>query len=229
MARFLPPDGANGRHGVPVAREMPGRQDDPPRPGPRRSTVEPLTRATANLTPSPPLPGVVERTVAFRTPWFDVVRKTLAGAPDDEGYYAVRPGNYVAVLGLTVDGDVMLVRQYRPVVEAFTVELPSGHVDAGETPEESARREFREETGYAVGRLELLGVLRTDCGRLDNTMWCYLGTDCAPTGEPAEDGVEPLRRSPADLLADVRGGAFDCALHLAVLSLAITSGRLAAC
>ncbi|KAL8790968.1 MAG: hypothetical protein Q9195_006113 [Heterodermia aff. obscurata] len=46
----------------------------------------------------------------------------------------------------------ILVLQYRPPVDATTVEWPAGLINAGETPEEAAVRELREETGY-VGRV----------------------------------------------------------------------------
>ena len=43
----------------------------------------------------------------------------------------------------------MIIVQYRPPVEAFCVEFPAGLIDEGESPEEAAVRELREETGYS--------------------------------------------------------------------------------
>ncbi|GFN77431.1 ADP-sugar pyrophosphatase [Plakobranchus ocellatus] len=45
---------------------------------------------------------------------------------------------------------VVLVRQYRPPMEAYTVEFPAGLIDVGETAEQAAVREMREETGLIV-------------------------------------------------------------------------------
>lgn len=45
-------------------------------------------------------------------------------------------------------GEIILVRQYRPPSDKFVVEFPAGLIDSGETPDETARRELFEETGY---------------------------------------------------------------------------------
>ncbi|KAH9995536.1 NUDIX hydrolase domain-like protein [Russula vinacea] len=59
----------------------------------------------------------------------------------------------------------VIIEQYRPPVGKIVVELPAGLIDDGETPEEAAIRELREETGYkAEGALESSAVLATDPG-----------------------------------------------------------------
>jgi ADP-ribose pyrophosphatase len=53
----------------------------------------------------------------------------------------------------------MIIVQYRPPVEAFCVEFPAGLIDEGESPEEAAVRELREETGYS-GKVSLILLSR---------------------------------------------------------------------
>ena len=60
----------------------------------------------------------------------------------------------------------MIIVQYRPPVEAFCVEFPAGLIDEGESPEQAAVRELREETGYS-GKVRSISrkanhVLRND-------------------------------------------------------------------
>src|SRR5919112_2198461 len=74
-------------------------------------------------------------------------------------YGVLEGGEFAAVVPITCGGDVVLVRQWRQPLDAFTLELPSGGGDAGEEPEQAARRELFEETGYrAEGVEHLLSV-----------------------------------------------------------------------
>ncbi len=61
----------------------------------------------------------------------------------------------VSVLPI-VEGSVVFIRQYRPVLGFYTLEIPSGVVEKGETPEEAAARELEEEAGLRASALELL-------------------------------------------------------------------------
>ena len=101
--------------------------------------------------------------VAFSTPWFDILAKTVD--TEDAPYYSLRVPDYACVLAITEEQRILAVRQYRPAVDRYTVELPSGIVDAGETPAEAAGRELLEETGYAAASIEVLPhVCRTPGG-----------------------------------------------------------------
>jgi ADP-ribose pyrophosphatase len=164
-------------------------------------------------------------TTVFSTAWFDVVAKSH-GAGDP--YYSLRLSDYVATVGLTRDHDFILVRQQRPAVERSTLELPAGHVDPGESPLDAARRELEEETGFTPGRVELLGKLAPDTGRLSNVLWCFLAVDGVPIVPPQtpEPGIEVVLCSPSELHEKIRCGEFDHALHLAAIHLAMVAGKL---
>jgi len=176
-------------------------------------------------------PRTVRSSTAFETPWFKLLSKTVVGMPGAGGeaeFFALRPDDYVSVLALTQEGRVLLVRQYRPVVEAFTLELPSGHVDPGESPAEAARRELAEETGYEARGVELFGNLIPDTGRLANRLWCYFASGVAPCCRqgPLEPGIEVVTCTQAELFQHVAAARFDHALHLAILLLAVQQNKL---
>lgn len=164
-------------------------------------------------------------TTVFSTAWFDVVAKSN-GTGDP--YYSLRLLDYVATIGLTLQNDLILVRQHRPAVERSTLELPAGHVEPCESPADAARRELEEETGFTPGRLELLGKLAPDTGRLSNTLWCYVARDAIPMvpALAAEPGIEVVLCSPFDLREKIGSGEFDHALHLAALYLGMMTGKL---
>jgi ADP-ribose pyrophosphatase len=176
------------------------------------------------------MPKIVGRAAAYTTPWFTVQEKIVADMPDSEGdevFYGLHLADYVTVLAITAQDDVVLVRQYRPILEKTTLELPSGGHDDGETPEESARRELLEETGYASERWTLLGPLHTDVGRLDNRVWCYLAADAykLDAAEQAEPGIEVCTMPLREVFA-ATSGELNHLDVVAVLGLALMQGLI---
>jgi ADP-ribose pyrophosphatase len=172
--------------------------------------------------------GAPARSVVFDSPWCRLVAETL---PDGKPYYMVEAADYVSVIACTADRHLVLVRQHRPVVGRDSIELPAGHVDPGESPEQAARRELLEETGMAAEDFELLGVLVPDVGRLANRMWCYFAADVAPVGKqlPHEAGITVMRVPECDALAMATDGRIDHALNLAPLFLALAKRKLRTC
>lgn len=109
----------------------------------------------------------------YRNPWcaFRVDEVRLPNGAEIE-YGILESGGFAAVVPVTDDGKVVLVRQWRQPLGDFTLELPSGGVDAGEEPETAARRELFEETGYRAEGLEHLVSVHTSTGR--STEVCHL-------------------------------------------------------
>ena len=94
------------------------------------------------------------------------------------------------------DGRVVLVRQFRPTVDADVLEIPAGMLDVdGEEPEHAARRELEEEAGLrAIGPLELLTHYYVAIGVSDETMSIYLCRDAEPcTARPQSTEEEHIQ------------------------------------
>ena len=89
-------------------------------------------------------------------------------------YWVLLAGQGIAVLAM--DGDeVVLVRQYRHPIGVVELELPGGGVHRGETPEEAARRELREETGLEVGPLRELTSFYPSASRATTLVHVFMG------------------------------------------------------
>lgn len=82
----------------------------------------------------------------------------------------------VAILAITKAQQVILVEQFRPGPKKVLRELPGGYIDKGESPLAAARRELREETGYA-GSLTVVTKF-ADCAYSSRIRHCFLATRC---------------------------------------------------
>ncbi|MCX5796750.1 MAG: NUDIX hydrolase [Elusimicrobia bacterium] len=163
----------------------------------------------------------------FESRWMRLLAKTYEDL-SSEPFYVVEASDYVSVLAMTPQREIVLVRQFRPAVGKATLELPSGHVDAEESPEGAAGRELGEETGYKAPRLELLGVLEPDTGRLANRMHCYFAENVVRDEGlmTEEESLEVILCSERELIQKIESNQFSHALHLAVLALAKLKGRI---
>src|ERR1700735_3945287 len=105
---------------------------------------------------APPRPepwSVRSSRYSFRDRWLAVRGDecVTAGGTSIGPYHVVELADWVNVLALTPEGEVVLVREYRHGTAEIMLELPSGTMEAGEDPLATAIRELREETGYGGG------------------------------------------------------------------------------
>ena len=110
---------------------------------------------------------------------FDLVRAEFV-SPEGESFSRdiVRHPGAVSVVPVAEDGRVIMVRQYRPALDRFILEIPAGKRDvADEPPEDTAQRELGEEIGVRAGSLQLLGTFANAPGFSDEMSWIYLGRD----------------------------------------------------
>jgi 8-oxo-dGTP pyrophosphatase MutT (NUDIX family) len=124
-------------------------------------------------------------------------------------------GDWVNVIALTPEEDLVLVRQFRHGTEDFTLEIPGGMVDAGETPAQAAIRELREESGFAGDQPILLGAVTPNPAILNNCCYTYLLENCRRIGEPDLDhgeDIEVLTRPLDDIPGLIASGGIHHAL-----------------
>lgn len=110
------------------------------------------------------------------------------GNPHDFYLYALKES--VVVLPVSADGYVLTVREYKQGSDEIQQGLVGGYNDAGETDEDAARREVREETGYRVGRLIDLGYVWIIPRHSNGRVRLFLAVDCVLDGEQHLDESE---------------------------------------
>ena len=162
----------------------------------------------------------------FETPYF-VLRTDRLRLPDGaikDPYYVVERPDAAIVFPLTREGEVVLVRQYRPPLERMELGLPAGLVEAGEKPEAAARRELLEETGYSGGEWELLGSLASSPSLKDNWAYLFLARgveEMAPPDPDEHELVETVRVPVGELLGLIRAGEIVSSSGVAAVMLAL--------
>ncbi len=98
--------------------------------------------------------------------------------------------DWVFIIPITADGQVVFIRQYRHGARQVVLELPGGLIEGDETPEATAARELREETGYAAGRLWSPGKLLPNPGLNNAFCHVFVAEGCRREGEPDLDPLE---------------------------------------
>ena len=101
--------------------------------------------------------------------------------------YVVHPGA-VLVVPVLPDGRLLVERQFRYPLRRVFLEFPAGKLDPGEAPEDCARREMIEETGYAVDRLVPLTVLHPVISYSTEAIHCYVGEELRHVGASLDAG-----------------------------------------
>ena len=140
----------------------------------------------------------------------------------EKNFVVVRPPDWVNVLALTPGGALVLVRQFRFGLDAFSLEIPGGVMEAGEDPVAAGLRELREETGFTGAHARLLGSVHPNPAFQSNRCHIVLVEDAGRTAELEWDTDEEIEVTtvPADeVFALARSGAITHGLVLNALFL----------
>ncbi len=107
-------------------------------------------------------------------------------------FFVVENPDWVNIIGLTKEKQVVLIEQFRHGTEEIILEIPGGMIDDGEEPEAAAKRELLEETGYSSDKFIYLGKSHPNPAIQDNLIHHFLAVDCEKTGETSFDEHESV-------------------------------------
>jgi ADP-ribose pyrophosphatase len=149
------------------------------------------------------------------------VRKEHWQAPDGSTFERdtiVHPGA-VAIIPFDAKGRVLLVRQFRPAIQDWLLEIPAGTLEKGEQPLACAKRELIEEIGFAAKTWKKLGAVFTAPGFCSEKIHLFKATNLKPAfAEQDEDEhIEPASMTMAEIRKAVKTGKIVDAKTLSAL------------
>jgi ADP-ribose pyrophosphatase len=149
--------------------------------------------------------------------------KKLPDAEKEYNFFTLDTPDWINIIPLTANQEVVFIRQYRHGSDAISLEVPAGVVETTDTDAaNTARREMLEETGYDSQNIVKLGVVRPNPALFNNRGHVFVAFDAKPTQTQNLDESElidteliPL----ADVTKLIATGEIDHALVIATFSL----------
>ena len=133
-------------------------------------------------------------------------------------FFVVESPDWVNVIALTKEKEVVLIEQFRHGIQEMILEIPGGIIDDNEEAESAAKRELLEETGYSSDDWILLGKSYPNPAIQNNTIYHYLARRCEKTKETSFDEHESITvqlSSLDDVKELVKSGSFTHSLAVA--------------
>lgn len=131
---------------------------------------------------------LIRREIVYKGKVFDVAEDTIQVKGNTiTKWDLVLHNGATAIVPITEEGEVILVRQYRNASNTEVLEIPAGKLEKGEDPLSCARRELQEETGYCAGRIEKLCAMFSAIGFSDQKLHLFIATELTPGQQNLDD------------------------------------------
>lgn len=137
---------------------------------------------------------ILESKYIIKRPWLTARcdKVQLADGRINDEYYVLEYPDWVNVIAITKDGQIIMEKQYRHGMGVMSTELPCGVAEPGEDPLAAAQRELLEETGYGHGKWTKLMTIAPNPSSMSNWAHCYLAEGVEKIGKPSLDATEEL-------------------------------------
>lgn len=120
-------------------------------------------------------------------------RRVSPRTTKEHDFYIIDCANWVNVIALTPDRQLVMVEQYRHGSETLELEIPGGMMDPSDSsPEAAGVRELREETGYEGERPRIIGRILPNPAIMSNVCYTVLVENCRLNHPPQMDHAEDL-------------------------------------
>jgi 8-oxo-dGTP pyrophosphatase MutT (NUDIX family) len=113
--------------------------------------------------------------------------------PDDQGNftgYVLESPHWVNIIPETPDGKIVLIKQFRFGTDRIELEIPGGCIDPNEAPNDAAKRELEEETGFRAKKFTQIGVVDANPAIQMNKCYTFLAEGAEPVGQQHWDPDE---------------------------------------
>jgi len=140
----------------------------------------------------------------------------------EHDFYIIESRDWINIIPLTIDRQVVMVRQYRHGSKEVTLEIPGGLVDSGDSPEKAAARELLEETGYEAEEYVRIGAVSPNPAIFDNRCYTFIARNVRRVHNPVPDqteDIEVLLISISEVPELIRKGEIDHAIVIAAFHL----------
>ena len=162
------------------------------------------------MTTRPPRPfQILASRIAWECPWYRVRQDDILTPDGRPGVYnVIEKADAVWIVPVTAAGQVLMVYQYRYTVDEWCWEVPAGSVKPGQTREEAAREELREEVGGEGGELTYIGRSFLANGICNEVGHFFLatGVEVGPTHHEAAEVMHVYHLPVAEALRMARAG-----------------------
>ena len=152
--------------------------------------------------------------------WVSLVKLEITGF--EEPFYHFELDDYVSFIAVNEMDEIAFVKQFRPTLNMFTLELPGGIIEKGDSPLRAASRELLEETGLNLGNV--IGVLEPryiDSVRLTNKNYTFVVQSSGMSNSEPDLSIELQWVSKHQLPEFLKSGQLSLESHAGVIAQAL--------
>ena len=154
--------------------------------------------------------------------WVTLITNFVECENKIKNYHSFELQDYTSIIAINSDKKIILVEQFRPAVNKYTLELPGGIVESDIGPRKTAVKELLEETCYQVkGDIEEIGVIDVDFGRLKNKAFGFFTNNVKfEINKKIEKGIKTFTFEVDECIQMILNNKFTHSPHISFILLA---------